>query len=44
MEPLKYALIGCGKVAVKHLKAAAYQQRLGRLRLVALVDARPEAA
>jgi UDP-N-acetyl-2-amino-2-deoxyglucuronate dehydrogenase len=44
MEPLKYALIGCGKVAVKHLKAALYQQKRGCLRIVALVDARPEAA
>jgi UDP-N-acetyl-2-amino-2-deoxyglucuronate dehydrogenase len=44
MEPIKYALIGCGKVAVKHFKAALFQQRLGRIRLIALVDANPEAA
>ena len=39
---MKYALIGCGKVAVKHLRAALDQRR--ELEIAALVDTRPEAA
>jgi UDP-N-acetyl-2-amino-2-deoxyglucuronate dehydrogenase len=42
MTLLKFALIGCGKVAVKHLKAVRYHRR--DLALAALVDTRPEAA
>lgn len=38
---MRYALIGCGKVAEKHLKAALAQR--GRLDIVALVDRDPEA-
>ena len=39
---LRCALIGCGKVAVKHIKAIRYHKQ--RLELVALADTRPEAA
>ncbi len=42
MTRLKYALIGCGKVAVKHLKAVLYHR--DSLELAALVDTRPDAA
>jgi UDP-N-acetyl-2-amino-2-deoxyglucuronate dehydrogenase len=42
MTVLKYALIGCGKVAVKHLKAARFHRC--DLQLSALVDTRPDAA
>ena len=38
---MRYALIGCGKVAEKHLKAAIDQGE--RIRIVALVDRDPEA-
>ncbi len=42
MGKLTFALIGCGKVAEKHLKAAlAFKDRLS---IVALSDSRPEAA
>lgn len=45
MNKMKYALIGCGKVAVKHLKAAAYYSlKRGSIEIVALVDTNPEAA
>lgn len=44
MEPLRYAIIGCGKVAVKHLKAALYQVKANHaLKIVALVDTQPQA-
>lgn len=42
MEQMTYALIGCGKVAEKHLKAV--RAFPGNLKLVALADSRPEAA
>lgn len=42
MEPLKIALIGCGKVAVKHLQAIRDNKRAAQL--CALVDNRLEAA
>ena len=42
MPVLKFALIGCGKVAVKHLKAVRDHRR--SVELAALVDNRPEAA
>lgn len=42
MEQLKVALIGCGKVAEKHLKAIRTFPEA--LRLVALADSRPESA
>lgn len=42
MNPLNVALIGCGKVAVKHLKAIRDNRRDAVL--CALVDNRPEAA
>ncbi len=42
MSPLKLAIIGCGKVAVKHIKAALYHHK--SIELAALVDTRPEAA
>ena len=42
MEPLKLALIGCGKVAVKHLKAIRDNKQ--DIRLCAVVDNRLEAA
>ena len=40
--PLHYALVGCGKVAKKHLKAALYHKQ--DIALIALVDTQPEAA
>lgn len=40
--PLHYALVGCGKVAKKHLQAALYHKQ--DVALTALVDTRPEAA
>lgn len=40
--PLHYALVGCGKVAKKHLQAALYHKQ--DIALTALVDTRPEAA
>ncbi len=44
MQQLKYALIGCGVVARKHLKAARYYQRDRQLiEIVAVVDTRPGA-
>lgn len=44
MAKLKYALIGCGKVSVKHLKAALYQSgKKGSIEISALVDSQPEA-
>lgn len=42
MTVLKFALIGCGKVAIKHLKAVQYHHR--DLQLTALVDTQPAAA
>lgn len=42
MPALKFVLIGCGKVAVKHLKAVRYHRR--SIELAAVVDSRPEAA
>ncbi|NLM16061.1 MAG: Gfo/Idh/MocA family oxidoreductase [Clostridiaceae bacterium] len=42
MEPLKLALIGCGKVAVKHLKAIRDNKQ--DIRLCAVVDNRLKAA
>lgn len=42
MPELKFALIGCGKVAVKHLKAVRYHRK--SLLLSALVDSRPDVA
>lgn len=45
MNKMKYALIGCGKVAAKHLKAALYHtEKRGNIEIAALVDNRPEAA
>lgn len=45
MQKLKYALVGCGVVAKKHLKGARYQQNhRGTLKIVAVVDTRPGAA
>jgi predicted dehydrogenase len=38
---MRYALVGCGKVAEKHLKAALAHK--GRLEIVALVDRDPKA-
>ena len=44
MAKLKYALIGCGKVSIKHLKAALYHSgNKGDIEISALVDSRPEA-
>lgn len=44
MQPLKYALIGCGVVAKKHLKAARYFQNVRReIIIAAVVDTRPDA-
>lgn len=34
----KIALIGCGRIAEKHLKAINFQERKGRARLVAVAD------
>ncbi len=42
MTMLKFALIGCGKVAIKHLKAVRYHHH--DITLVALVDTQPAAA
>ena len=42
MTLLKYALIGCGKIAIKHLKAARYYRN--DLEIAALVDPNPAAA
>lgn len=45
MKKMKYALIGCGKVAAKHLKAALYQcRKLNTIEIAALVDTREGAA
>jgi len=45
MNKMKYALIGCGKVAVKHLKAALYHsEKKDSIEIAALVDTNPEAA
>ena len=45
MKKQKYALIGCGKVAVKHLKAAIYQAKnRNNIEIAALVDTRQAAA
>lgn len=45
MEKLKYAIIGCGVVAKKHLKGARYHQnQQGTIEVVAAVDTRPGAA
>lgn len=44
MTKLKYALIGCGKVSIKHLKAALYQSgKKSAIEIAALVDSQPEA-
>lgn len=45
MNKMKYALVGCGKVAVKHLKAALYHsEKKDSIEIAALVDTNPEAA
>ncbi|MDD2534208.1 MAG: Gfo/Idh/MocA family oxidoreductase [Eubacteriales bacterium] len=45
MDKLKYAIIGCGIVAKKHLKGARYHQnQRGTIQVVAAVDTRPGAA
>ena len=45
MEKLKYAIIGCGVVAKKHLKGARYyQNQRGSIEIVAAVDTRLGAA
>jgi predicted dehydrogenase len=45
MKTIRYAIIGCGHVAVKHLKGALYQQnRRHTLQVAAAVDTRQEAA
>lgn len=45
MGTIRYAIIGCGVVARKHLKGARYHQnKLGSLEIVAAVDTRPGAA
>lgn len=45
MERLKYAIIGCGVVARKHLKGARYHQNSRQtIEVVAAVDTRPGAA
>lgn len=45
MEKLKYAIIGCGVVAKKHLKGARYHQNSRQtIQVVAAVDTRPGAA
>ncbi len=45
MERLKYAIIGCGIVARKHLKGARYHQNSHQtIEVVAAVDTRPGAA
>lgn len=41
-EPLRCALVGCGKVALKHLRAIRYHKN--ELQLAGLVDTRPAAA
>lgn len=43
-QPYTLALIGCGRVAEKHLKAIRYQENKGRLRLIAAVDSKKERA
>lgn len=40
---LKYALIGCGRIAHKHLQAALALEKEGRLRIAALCDLSPQA-
>lgn len=45
MKKMRYALVGCGKVAVKHLKAALYHSdKRDSIEICALVDTNPEAA
>ncbi len=45
MRVLNYAIIGCGVVAKKHLKAALYQQNiLKTIKVAAVVDTRPGVA
>jgi UDP-N-acetyl-2-amino-2-deoxyglucuronate dehydrogenase len=45
MDRLKYAIIGCGVVAKKHLKGARYHQNSRQtIQVVAAVDTRPGAA
>lgn len=41
---LNIALIGCGRVAEKHLKGILFQEKKGRGKLVAVADSRKEAA
>lgn len=43
-EAVKILLIGCGRVAEKHLKAIRFQERKGRARLVAVCDRSPDKA
>ena len=41
---LKVALIGCGRIAEKHLKALRFQEKKARAQLLAVVDSNPDLA
>lgn len=44
VKPLNIILIGCGRIAEKHLKAIRFQEKKGRATLVAVCDTSAESA